>query len=148
MTTFFHLVKRFVGSVTSAPLSVSERAEIAAVLMPAENKLFGKLSIQDQRHAVQVLRRFDFIVSAAPIAARRAALLHDIGKIDSGLGTVMRVIASIIGPRTELFRRYHEHERIGIEMLSTAGSDPLTVKLLRGEGDARLVTALREADAI
>lgn len=148
MTTLFHLIKRFVGSVTSVPLSVSERVEIATVLLPAENTLFEQLSKQDQRHAVQVLRRFDFSASDAPMAARRAAVLHDIGKIDSGLGTVMRVAASIIGPRTDLFRRYHEHERIGAEMLVAVGSDPLTVKLLRGEGDARLVIALREADAI
>jgi putative nucleotidyltransferase with HDIG domain len=100
-----------------------------------------------------VLRRFDAFVGEAlhvtpPVAARRAALLHDIGKVQAPLGTLMRVVATMVGPRTAAFRRYHEHETIGVAMLEQAGSDPTTVMLLRGQGDAQLVAALRRADAI
>jgi hypothetical protein len=93
-----------------------------------------------------VLSRFDVLQPGAMVAARRAALLHDIGKIDCGLGTVMRVVATVVGPRTAQFRRYHDHEHLGIEMLVSAGSHPETVALLRGEGNPLVVEALRRAD--
>ena len=58
------------------------------------------------------------------------ALLHDIGKLDSDLGTAGRVVATVVGPRTARFRRYHDHERIGADMLKVAGSSPVTVDLV------------------
>jgi hypothetical protein len=75
-------------------------------------------------------------------------LLHDIGKVESPLGTMARVVATILGPRGEAFRRYHAHESRGVELLVAAGSDALTVSLLRGDADPALVAALRRADAI
>ena len=75
-----------------------------------------------------------------------AALLHDIGKLDSGLGTAARVVATVVGPRTKRFGRYHDHERIGAEMLAAAGSSPVTVDLVRGNG--RAASALAAADNI
>ena len=54
------------------------------------------------------------------------ALLHDVGKLESGLGTLARVVATIVGPRTARFRRYHDHERIGADLLVAAGSTPVT----------------------
>ena len=81
MTNLWHLIKRFLSSITATTLSSEEQAEVTAVLLPAENALFVRLAKPDQRHALQVLRRFDRLVPSAPMAARRAALLHDIGKI-------------------------------------------------------------------
>lgn len=72
------------------------------------------------------------------------ALLHDIGKLDSGLGTLGRVVATIAGPRTVRFRRYHDHEEIGAAMLADASSDVVTVELVRGAGPAS--DDLRAAD--
>ena len=106
----WHLVKRFVGSVTAAPLTDVERTEVAAVLLPTEHRLFEQFSVADQRHALHVLRRFDSFAPGAPVFARRAALLHDIGKVDAQLGTLRRVVATVVGPRTPAFRRYHQHE--------------------------------------
>ena len=153
MTSPWHLAKRLVGAAVAQPLGSAEANEVAAILTPTELQLFGQLSTPDQRHALHVLRRFDAFVAEAlhvapPVAARRAALLHDIGKVRAPLGTVMRVVATMVGPRTPAFRRYHEHETIGVAMLEQAGSDPTTVMLLRGQGDAQLVAALRRADAI
>lgn len=153
MTSPWHLAKRLVGAVVARPLRSAEANEVAEILTPTELQLFGQLTTPDQRHALHVLGRFDAFVAEAshvalPVAARRAALLHDIGKVQAPLGTVMRVVATIFGPRTPAFRRYHEHETIGVAMLEQAGSDPATVMLLRGQGDAQLVAALRRADAI
>ena len=148
MRNLWHLIKRFFISITAAALSSEEQAEVSAVLLPAENALFVRLPKPDQRHALQVLRRFDRLVPSAPVVARRAALLHDIGKLDSGLGTTKRVVATVAGSRSRKFRAYHDHEQIGADLLIAAGSDPRTVKLVRGEGDIRHVDALRRADAI
>jgi putative nucleotidyltransferase with HDIG domain len=153
MTSLWHLTKRLVGTAVAQPLRSAEANEVAAILTPTESQLFKQLGTPDQRHALHVLRRFDVFVAEAlhvtpPVAARRAALLHDIGKVQAPLGTLMRVVATIVGPRTPAFRRYHEHETIGVAMLEQAGSDPTTVLLLRGKGDAQLVAALRRADAI
>jgi hypothetical protein len=41
---------------------------------------------------------------------------------------------------------YHDHERIGADMLIAAGSSPLTIDLVRGIG--RAAAALAEADDI
>ena len=148
MTNLWHLIKRFISSITATTLSSEEQAEVTAVLLPAENALFVRLAKPDQRHALQVLRRFDRLVPSAPMVARRAALLHDIGKLESGLGTTKRVVATVAGARSQRFRAYHDHEQIGAELLSGAGSDPRTVMLVRGEGDTTHVDALRRADAI
>lgn len=74
------------------------------------------------------------------------ALLHDIGKLDAGLGTMARVVATIVGPRTSRLRRYHDHEQIGAELLANAGSPAVTIELVRGHG--RAASALAEADNI
>lgn len=143
-----HLARRLAGSLRVVPLSDAERSWAAAILSVEEDRLFGRLAVVDQRHALEVLARFDSLAPAAPIAARRAALLHDIGKVGVPHGVCWRVAATLLGPRTASFRRYHDHERIGLEMLVAADSDPETIDLLRGTGDQSIVLALRRADEI
>ena len=71
------------------------------------------------------------------LAPRSAgALLHDVGKVPSGLGTWGRVVATLVGGRTRRFRQYHDHEQIGANLAAQAGSDPVTVALIRGTGPA------------
>jgi predicted HD phosphohydrolase len=94
------------------------------------------MAVADRRHAVLVARRFVDRRPSATGAEMVGALLHDIGKIDAGLGTSARVVATVVGSRTDRFRRYHDHERIGAELLEAAGSDPVTVALVRGSGEA------------
>ena len=162
LRTPWHLVKRLVGSVTATALTQSERCEVESVLLAAEHALFQRLTMADQRHALHVLRRFDAFATDAPAFARRAALLHDIGKIESSLGTAGRVVATVLGPRTTTFRRYLEHESLGVQLLRAAGSDARTLDLLRVGADAPTAgsdvptpdsitqwrDALRRADAV
>ncbi len=148
LRTAWHLVKRLVGSVSAMPLQPHELHEVVDVLLPGEYALFERFGVADQRHALHVLRRFDAFAPQAPVSTRRAALLHDIGKIESSLGTVGRVVATLVGPRTAAFRTYHAHEAHGLQLLQQAGSDTATLALLRGEGDAGLVAALQRADAL
>lgn len=143
-----HLMRRFIGSVTAVPLSPSESLEVREVLLASELRLFEAFGVPDQRHALHVLRRFDQLIPTASPAERRAALLHDIGKTATNLGTLRRVLVTLFGPRTKQFRRYADHERIGLALLEEAGSDVVTLALLRGDGEPTTVQALREADDV
>lgn len=144
----WHLVKRFVGNITAAPLTLVERSEVVAVLLPTEYRLFEQFSVADQRHALHVLRRFDSFAPGAPVFVRRAALLHDIGKVEARLGTIGRVVATVVGPRTPAFRRYHQHEELGLQLLRDAGSDSLTLEVLTPHSSSPWCDALARADAI
>jgi hypothetical protein len=61
-------------------------------------------------------------------------LLHDVGKIECGLGTFARVAATLIGPHGRRFKAYHQHEELGAAMAAAAGSAPETVELIAGAG--------------
>ena len=128
-------------------------------LLPGEADLWGQLSVQDQRHSVEVARRF-VAGSAVPPgrAEAAAALLHDIGKIDSGLGTFGRVAATLWGAlggvraerRSGRIGRYLRHEAIGAELLMEVGSEARTVELVAGKTDPAdpVRAALARADQI
>ncbi len=100
----------------------------------------------DRRHSIDVARRFASVRPAATHDELAGALLHDVGKVESGLGTWGRVVATVVGPRTSRFRTYHDHERIGAEWLAACGSDPTTVELVLGVGPA--AADLRQADDV
>jgi hypothetical protein len=64
-----------------------------------------------------------------------AALLHDVGKVEAGLGTFARVGATLLGGalgrerlshRPGRVGRYLRHDVLGADLLAAAGSDPLT----------------------
>ena len=141
-----HLIRRFFGSIAAMPLTDAEQTLAGTLLLPREMQLFAKFSPADQRHAMVVLRRFDAAVPSAAIEVRRAALLHDIGKVGLQLGVFARVVATVVGSRTERFAHYHAHESRGLQMLEQAGSSEVTLRVLRGQGDAAIVNALRNAD--
>jgi putative nucleotidyltransferase with HDIG domain len=131
-----HLARRFLTSLSRAEPSAADTAWACAQLLPAEAALWQRLSVQDRRHSLLVARRFVALAGEPGREEVAAALLHDIGKLDCGLGTIGRVVATIVGPRGRRFRHYHDHERIGAELLRAAGSSPVTVELVQGRGPA------------
>lgn len=141
-----HLARRLAGSLSRRPPSAQDEVWARGHLLPAEDRLWGSLSAVDRRHAVMVARRFEALRPTATRAEMAGALLHDVGKLDSGLGTVGRVVATVVGPRGTRLRRYHDHERIGAELLVAGGSDPATVELVLGCGPA--APALAAADEL
>ena len=141
-----HLARRFLGSVSHRSPRADQVAWALSQLLPGETTLWQKMSVQDRRHSIVVARRFQERAADAARAEVAGALLHDVGKTASSLGTVSRVVATLIGPRTKRFRSYHDHEALGIEMLRAAGSDAETLALIEGNG--RNASALRAADAI
>ena len=131
-----HLVRRFVTSLSRHPPSTADEEWARAWLTVGEGELWASMPVADRRHAIEVARAFLARRSAASRAEMAGALLHDVGKVPSRLGTFGRVVATILGPRTRRFRMYHDHEVIGANMAAQAGSEQVTVGLIRGTGPA------------
>jgi hypothetical protein len=170
LKTLLHLVGRFVGSLRPGGPGAPDDAWAVGWLLPGEVALWRRMSGADRRHAVGVARRTvaELGLEAEPVeagarAARcgaagagstylatrpivAAALLHDVGKIESSFGPWRRAIATVLGflggrSRAEAWRhggppldrvgRYLCHDAIGADLLRSAASDPLTVAWAR-----------------
>lgn len=141
-----HLARRFFLSVSRRQPSAADVEWVQGHLLAGEACLWERMTVQDRRHSLLVARRFVALAETAGREEIAGALLHDVGKVDCGLGTSMRVVATLVGPRTARFRRYHDHERIGADLLRAVGSSPVTIELLVGGGP--LAAQLRAADDI
>ncbi len=144
MKYFRHLVSRFFGAISGASPSPEDLAEVESLLLDSEFRLWQKLPAMDQRHSIAVLRRFLNLRPGATQPELRAALLHDIGKIRSNLGVLGRVFATLIGRRGERFMDYHDHEKIGSQMLQDIDSDSVTIQLVAGSDLLDLAGALSD----
>jgi len=142
-----HLVRRFAGSLRPGGPPADDEAWARRHLLAGEVALWERMSGADRRHAVGVARR---VVAGLGAGASRpvvaAALLHDVGKVDSGLGPVRRAGATVAQmawgrAAAERWRhrkdpvgragRYLCHDVIGAYMLAAAGSDAVTVAWAR-----------------
>lgn len=165
-----HLIKRFFGSLLPIGPSKVDDTWATSQLLPGEIDLWRRMSAQDRRHSAGVARRcVETLGDSATRPVIAAALLHDVGKVDSGLGTPLRVVATlsaaVAGRETaELWVRstgvtrriglYLKHAEIGADLLAMSGSDDFTVTWA-GEHhlppdlcslEPELADALREAD--
>ena len=141
MAYLWHLVRRFFGSLWPGGPAPSDELWVIGLLLDGEGELWRRMSGFDRRHAVGVARRV--AADLGPEATRpvlAAALLHDVGKVDSGLGPIRRALATVwswlLGHRrasagTGRMARYLRHDQIGADLLTTAGADPLTVTWTR-----------------
>lgn len=130
----WHLVARFVTAAPGHPPSVDDEVWAEGFLTPAERGLWIRFANHDRRHSIRVARRFVSRVPEAEPAIVGGALLHDIGKVRCGLGVLGRVVATVVGPRTDRFRCYHDHERVGADLLAEIGTEPRVVELVAGGG--------------
>ncbi|CAB4323286.1 MAG: HD domain-containing protein [Actinobacteria bacterium] len=172
MAAASHLISRFFGSLRPGGPSATERQWVSEILLPAEYKIWSSLAGPDRRHSATVARVVDRSLgdlASPPVLA--AALLHDCGKIVSGLRTPGRVVATLIDAvlghdderarrwtqRSRPLRRFGQywlHPQLGAELLDRAGSAPLTVAWTREHHlpaamctvETRFADALRDAD--
>lgn len=170
--SFRHLAVRFFGALDPRGPSRAEEAWALGWLLPGEQELWRRMSGPDRRHAAGVARdTADLLGDPRPAREVMAsALLHDVGKVESGLGTFSRVavtVAAVALGRDRLtgepaglprwrrrVRDYLLHDRLGASMLTTAGSDPLTVAWAgehhlppeRWTVERRVADALKAAD--
>lgn len=142
-----HLIRRFFGSLRPGGPAPGEETWARSQLLPGEELLWQEMSGPDRRHAAAVARRVEGALSAGatrPVLA--AALLHDVGKVASGLRTPGRVVVTMAaklagrtavqrwGRRWRFARRagiYLEHDALGADLLEQAGSDPVTIAWAR-----------------
>lgn len=138
MRHWLHLARRFVGSLQPRGPTPADAAWAESQLLPGEDALWVAMSGVDRRHAAGVARDVVARLGAAatrPVVA--AALLHDSGKAVSGLGTLARVPATLVGMTRHhsavggRFGDYLRHDALGADRLAAAGSDPLTVAWAR-----------------
>jgi hypothetical protein len=152
-----HLARRFVGSLRPGGPSPADEAWARSHLLPGEVVLWSQLSDPDRRHAAGVARDVvDRLGADATRPVVAAALLHDSGKVVSGLGTFARVGATLVGRARARGRMadYLRHPEHGARLLREAGSDPLTVTWAAEHHlppaqwtlDHRLADALKAAD--
>jgi hypothetical protein len=96
-----HLTRRFFGTLRPGGPGAQDAAWVAEVLEPDELALWSQLPHYDRRHAVGVARRVEQLLAGTEHAGERvwveAALLHDVGKLDSGFGPLRRVGATLAG---------------------------------------------------
>ncbi|HSO97229.1 MAG TPA: hypothetical protein VLV81_14455 [Acidimicrobiia bacterium] len=101
MSRAAHLARRFVGALRPGGPSAGDAAWVAEVLDPGELALWSKMTGHDRRHSVGVARSVDAALAGTDHAGDRrwlaAALLHDVGKLDAGLGVFGRVGATLAG---------------------------------------------------
>jgi hypothetical protein len=143
-----HLVKRFVLSWSRNDVTEDELNMVRSTLTSSEFNLWNQFSVADRRHSVEVAQRFAVFLPEASREHRAGVLMHDIGKIQSKLSTLMRVCATVVGPRTKRFALYHQHEKIGITMLQHAGSHADVIAVLNQTCIAEVAAAFRLADNI
>jgi putative nucleotidyltransferase with HDIG domain len=167
-----HLAERFFGALSPAGPPPEEESWARQQMLPGELLLWERMSGPDRRHAVGVAHDALALLDdggdppGRDVAA--GALLHDVGKVESGLGTFSRVwvtLAAIGVGRERLaglqgggvrarVRLYLTHDRVGADLLRAAGSDSLTVAWAeehhldqaRWTVPARLGLALKAAD--
>lgn len=151
-----HLAKRFARSLASRYPSPRDQALVAGALSREEAEIFWRQAVPDLVHAVASARH---VAATHPdrVDLARAALLHDVGKIDADLGTFGRSAASIMHllrlPLPRRMRLYIDHAEIGAVMLEVLGVEQIAVDFARHHRsgwpkgfDAADWRALSEAD--
>ena len=156
-----HLARRFLGSLRPGGPSPADESWAQAHLTVGERGVWRSMSGADRRHAVGVARAtVDQLGIDAGTEVVAAALLHDAGKVESGLGTSGRVAATLLAAargRDRIGGRmgaYLRHDALGADLLRRAGSAPVAVTWAaehhlppsRWTLDPRVAHALKAAD--
>jgi hypothetical protein len=91
--SFGHLAVRFLGALDPRGPKPEEERWAQGWLLPGEVELWARMSGPDRRHAAGVAREVSARLGPGdpPRPIMAAALLHDVGKVVSGLGTFSRV---------------------------------------------------------
>jgi hypothetical protein len=174
-STLRYRVGQFFRALAARTLD-EELEQAANILTPAALALFRSMSIQDQRHGLDVYAALRQAGHTNPDLLA-AALLHDVGKAAAPLPAWQRAIIVLLGrfaprllarlSRGELpqgWRRpfvvHAQHPQVGAHWAQQAGCSPLTVALIRRHQDElalcqtnqtqedRLLVALQAADRL
>jgi len=96
-----HLARRFFGALWPGRPDATDVAWVATVLNEQELAVWSRMPNHDRRHSIHVARDVESMLANTEYAGddrwAEAALLHDVGKLDSGLGVFGRVLATLAG---------------------------------------------------
>jgi hypothetical protein len=96
-----HLARRFFGALWPGRPDATDVAWVATVLNDQELTVWNRMPNHDRRHSINVARDVEAELANTKYAGdprwAEAALLHDVGKLDSGLGVFGRVFATLAG---------------------------------------------------
>jgi HD domain len=170
-----HLSGRFVRALWPGAPRPDDVEWVESVLTPRGFAQFRRQPNHDQRHAIAVARDVQARLAGTPYACDprwlSAALLHDIGKLDSRLGIYGRVVATVssaavgrqhaeVWSETHGFTRrvglYLRHAELGADRIRIAGEPEEAARWATAHHDPSLwselpipepvVHALDEAD--
>ncbi|MEX0667714.1 MAG: HDIG domain-containing metalloprotein [Acidimicrobiia bacterium] len=120
--------------VFSASLKSGEVHEIQGWLSTVESEVYFKQPSYDQRHGLEAAR---YLSGLQPMRRDliRAALLHDIGKRQAGLGPIGRSLASAYiklggAPRGK-WRSYVDHGPAAAKALEALGAEVIVIDFAR-----------------
>jgi hypothetical protein len=135
-----HLATRFFRALWPGSPRERDTAWVESLLEPGELALWRRLPNHDRRYSIRVAKNVEARLVGTEYAGQSrwlaAALLHDVGKLDAGLGVVGRSAATVIGAaagsaRVERwasatgFRRrvawHRQHDERGAERIRAAG---------------------------
>jgi hypothetical protein len=101
MTSVVHLTRRFFTSLSPAAPAAADDDWVRTVLASGEYALWSRMANHDRRHSIVVARRVERMLAGSDFDGDpqwlAAALLHDVGKVESGLGVLGRVGATLVG---------------------------------------------------
>jgi putative nucleotidyltransferase with HDIG domain len=135
VTRLGHLVRRFFGSIRPRSLDASDLAFVQGALRPNELACWQELGPADRAESVATAR-----AAVAALGSHvdprwvAAALLHDVGKAQTGFGVIRRSGATALAwgfPRARgwsgAIGRYLNHDEVGANRLRQAGARPEAV---------------------
>ncbi len=137
MTRLGHLAARFSGSLRARPLGADDLSFVRTSLTPGELACWERLGRADRAESVATAWAATRMLG--PDAEPRwvaAALLHDVGKAETSLGTLARAGATVLAACAGHDRarrwsnaagRYVGHDDLGAEALRRAGARPEAV---------------------
>jgi hypothetical protein len=170
-----HLARRFFGALRPGGPRPADTAWAETALEPGEFALWSKMPNHDRRHSIVVAHRVEAQLAGTEYEGDTrwpaAALLHDVGKLDSHLSVVGRVLATMAGGAaghewadawttkrgvTRRFGLYLKHPQLGRDRILMAGGRPEVARWAGAHHDAEqwdrcgipgpVVDALRAAD--
>lgn len=152
---------QFRQDLFAGPLSDEAKALVVRWLSPAEQALFSRYVLADQWHTIRVARQLLEAGETQP-SLIKAALLHDVGKSQLRLTLFDRSIAVLLkklwpsrarrwgqGEPSGWKRPFvvrAQHAEWGARLAEAAGSDSLTISLIRRHQDP-VETAVWATDA-
>jgi hypothetical protein len=135
-----HLVGRFFRALWPGPPRARDMAWVQSILEPGELTLWRELPNHDRRYSIRVAKDVQARLAGTEHAGESrwlaAALLHDAGKLDAGLGVFGRSVATVMGAAAGTARvdrwasmpgfrgqvgRYLRHDERGAARIHAAG---------------------------